>query len=97
MRKQTALLAALIAVSASAFADGDLRHYEANKAQYISYEKVGEVAAAKVGGTVEKVDFEYSKRRGAHFEVNVAGKDGKDYDVKVNAKTGEVISSEIDD
>lgn len=97
MKKQTALLAALLTVSAPAFADSDERHYQANKAQYISYEKAGEAAAAKVGGTVEQIDFEYSKRRGAYFEVEVRDQDGQEYEVEVDAKTGEILSSRQED
>lgn len=98
MNKYTAALAAaLLAVSAPALADEDERHYQANKHRYISYQKAGQIAATRVKGSVENVDFEYSKRRGAYFDVDVRGRDGRDYDVKVNARTGRIMSVRADD
>lgn len=90
---------ALMAVSAPALAD-DKRMYEQNRAQYITYEQAREIAMNKIktigGGTVEKsdVDFEYSKSRGAYFEVDVKDVNGRYWEVKVDAKTGEVLKIE---
>lgn len=94
VKKPAALLfaAALTAFAAPALADEDERHYHQNQGQYISYEQAAKIAADKVGGQAGEVDFEYSRVRGAYFEVEVFGRDGE-YDVVVDAKTGRVISA----
>ena len=49
-RKAVAVLlaTAFTAVSAPALSDGDYRHYEQNRAQYITHEKAAQIAVAKV-------------------------------------------------
>lgn len=96
-RKNIALVlaAGLMAASVPAFADNDELHYQQNRSQYISYEQAAKIAADKVGGRAGKVDFEYSRTKGAYFEVDVMGRDGE-YDVIIDAKTGRVISSQRD-
>ena len=93
------LAAVTFATAAPAFADDDdARHYQQNRAQYISYDKAAHAAVAHVGGGVaEDVDFEYSTRKGAYFDVDVRRNNGQEYKVKVNAKNGKIISSRLDD
>ncbi|UOP04336.2 PepSY domain-containing protein [Conchiformibius kuhniae] len=102
MLKSKTVLAALFAAfafgaAAPSFAGDDERYYEQNRAQFITYEKAAQTAVAHVGGGVATdVDFEHSVRKGTYFEVEVRGKDGREYDVKIDAKTGKVLSSKID-
>lgn len=79
----------------SAWADDDdyrPRHNQAqNKGNYISGQKAGQIARARVKNShVKKVEFDHDDRYGAVYEVElVAG--GAEYDVKINARTGKVI------
>ncbi|XXQ69214.1 PepSY domain-containing protein [Neisseriaceae bacterium B1] len=85
---------ALFAVSAPALADNDDLIYQQNSSQFITHEKARDVAIEAVGGGTVKdgdVDFEHSAKHGDYFEVEVLGKDGKEYDVKIDAKTGKVL------
>lgn len=70
------------------------------KDQYISQEQARDIALQRVGGGVVKerdVDFEHSRRYGTYYEVEVH-KDNMEYEVKVDAKSGKVLSvkKEID-
>lgn len=83
-------------VSAPALADDDYRYYEQNRSQFISHERAAEIANEAVGGgrvTDVEFDRDYS---GDHFEVEVIGKDGREYDVIIDAKSGKVLSKRID-
>ncbi|MFA9486241.1 PepSY domain-containing protein [Moraxella haemolytica] len=83
--------------TATASADEDRRIYQQNKAQYISHAKAGEIAKAHVKGTaVKQVEFDHDRMYGAHFDVEIITAQGE-YDVKVDAKSGKVISSKFDD
>ncbi|WFF38813.1 PepSY domain-containing protein [Moraxella nasibovis] len=95
----TALTLAATAITAApAMADDDARIYERNKAQYITHDKAGEIAKSHVNGSVvKKVEFDHSRRLGAHFDVDVITAQGVEYDVSVDAKTGKVLKSKIDD
>ena len=82
----------IMTVTAPAFADYDDYLYHKNQSQYISHEQAAQAAITQVtGGHAVDVDFEYNLWHGAHFDVEVYGKDGK-YDVTVDAKTGKVLS-----
>lgn len=60
--------------------------------QYISREQARNVALEKIGGgIVDDVDFEYSHRWGAYYEVEIY-KDNWEYEVKVDAVSGKVLS-----
>ena len=60
--------------------------------QYISREQALNVALEKIGGgIVDDVDFEYSRRWGAYYEVEIY-KDNWEYEVKVDAVSGKVLS-----
>ena len=93
------LFAALFAaVSTPALAGGDYLHYEQNRAQYITHEKAAQIAVAKVGGwQATEVEFDRSRNKPDHFDVDVRTANGQKYEVEVNAKTGAVISSKLDD
>lgn len=58
----------------------------------LSYEEISGKALAVVDGTVTKVEME-QKLRGAIFEVEVT-KDGVEYDLDMDAFTGEVLKKE---
>ena len=64
---------------------------------YISRAKAVAIAKARVGGgKVDTVDFERSRRHGAYYEIDIENRKG-DYEVRVNAQTGKVISVQRDD
>lgn len=86
------------AFAAPAMADDDMRIYEQNKAQYISLAKASKLAKAHIKGTsVKKVEFDHDHHLGAHFDVDVFNAKGVEYHVSVDAKTGKILKSEIDD
>lgn len=89
-----ALLLACIAGTVYASYDDDDRYYEQNRDKLISYEKARDIAAKEVGGYAEDVDFEYELGR-AVFEVDVR-KENQEYNVKIDAKTGKVLSARRD-
>ena len=93
------LFAALFAaVSTPALADGDSLHYEQNRASYITHEKAAQIAVAKVGGgQATEVEFDRSRNKPDHFDVDVRTANGQKYEVEVDAKTGAVLSSHLDD
>ncbi|MDO4433793.1 MAG: PepSY domain-containing protein [Alysiella sp.] len=81
-------------ISVPAMADNDERIYRENRNQYITHDKAREIAIESVGGGYVKhddVDFEYNRQYGAHFEVEVHGQDGREYEIKIDAKTGKVL------
>ena len=86
------------AISAPALAGGDYLHYEKNRAQYITHGKAAQIAVAKVGGgQATDVEFDRSRNKPDHFDVDVRMANGQKYEVKVDAKTGAVLSSHLDD
>ena len=92
------LSAAFVAVSAPALAGGDYLHYEKNRASYITHEKAAQIAVAKVGGgQATDVEFDRSRNKPDHFDMDVRMANGQKYEVKVDAKTGAVLSSKLDD
>ena len=92
------LATAFTAVSAPALADGDSLHYEQKRASYITHEKAAQIAVAKVGGgQATEVEFDRSRNKPDHFDVDVRTANGQKYEVEVDAKTGAVLSSQLDD
>lgn len=93
-----AILLATTALSAPAFADDDERYYHQNRQQLISYEKASEAAVQRVGGGyVKDVEFEYKRRsQQSYFDVEIVDKNGNEFDVRVDAKTGKVLYSKRD-
>lgn len=61
--------------------------------RYISRQKAGQIAKSRVkGSSVRSIDFDRNDDgRGAVYEVELNSPRGQ-YDVKINAKTGAVIS-----
>ena len=49
------------------------------------------------GGQATDVEFDRSRNKPDHFDVNVHTANGQKYEVKVDAKTGAVLSSKLDD
>ncbi|MBH5329490.1 PepSY domain-containing protein [Eikenella sp. S3360] len=93
----SALLAALFA-AAPAFADGDQLHYERNRQSYISHERAAQIAVSAVGGgQATEVEFDRSRTKPDHFDVDVRAADGRKHEVEIDAKTGSVLSNRLDD
>ncbi|MDO4998210.1 MAG: PepSY domain-containing protein [Neisseria sp.] len=97
MKKLTSaiLAATTLFAAAPAFADGDYRYYEQNRAKFITHEMAAQKAVAAVGnGQAGDVEFDRDFR-GDVFEVEVYGNDGE-WDVVIDAKTGKVLSKKRD-
>ena len=93
------MTATLMAVAAPAMADNDDHHYRQNSSQYITHEQASKAAVSAVGsGYAKEVDFEYKPHRNnaAYFDVEVQTNTGSEYKVIVDAKTGKVLSKQID-
>lgn len=93
------MAAVLVLLAATpALAGEDQRYYEANRSQFISYEQAARIAVGHIGdGTAVEVDFDHEEHQGSYFEVDVRAADGREYDVKIDARTGKVWSSKLDD
>lgn len=71
----------------------DDRHFEQH---YISHEKAASIALKafenryKTKGFVEDVDFEH-KFSGDFYDVDIEDQRGRDYEARIDAKTGKVI------
>lgn len=75
----------------------DRAYYEQNKASLISQDKASAIATAHIkNSTVIKTDFEYDDGV-AYYEVKVKDAQGSRHEVVVDAKTGQVLDSELDD
>lgn len=57
---------------------------------FISPDQAGRAALARVGGRVKDVDFDYDDGY-PHYDVEII-KNGREYDVKVDARSGRVRS-----
>lgn len=102
-----ALSALLLAAPAAADNDWDdgyrHSHYKAKKSGkksrqrqgFISPDQAGRAALARVGGRVKDVDFDYDDGY-PHYDVEII-KNGREYDVKVDARSGRVRSVRRDD
>lgn len=91
-------LSTSVLFAASAMADDDARIYEQNKNQYITHAKASKIAKSHVKGVrVNKVDFDHDNRFGAHFNVEVVANGGAKYEVAIDAVSGKVLHSEIED
>lgn len=83
------------AIHSGAQAD-DLAKYQGKT---ISIEEAAKIAGDHVGGTVIEVDFDdsdSSNQGKAVFEVEVV-KDGVEHEVKLDAETGAIVKTKIDD
>lgn len=93
---KTVLVAALTTLGVSAWAGDKHAHEQAlsQTGEYISYEKAREIAVNQVGGSnvrVDDVELDRNRRHGVYYEVELQ-KDLLEYSVKVDAKTGKVLS-----
>lgn len=59
-------------------------------------EKCMKAALAKHPGKVVSLEAEIEKGRGAIYEFDIVGTDGKEWEVECEAKTGKVYEEEID-
>lgn len=72
------------------------KHFEQHHQHYISHEKAANIALTafeskyRTKGIVEDVDFEH-KFSGDYYEVEIEDQRGRDYEVRIDAKTGKVI------
>jgi len=83
--------------SAPALADDDDAYYARHRKQFITHERAAQIARQAVkGGRVTSVEFDH-EARDDHFDVDVRMANGQKYEVKVDAKTGAVLSSHLDD
>ncbi|MBQ9619941.1 MAG: PepSY domain-containing protein [Neisseriaceae bacterium] len=72
------------------------QYFEQNNQNYISHQKAAEIALQafekkyRKKGFVEDVDFEH-KLHGNYYEVEIEDGRDRDYEVRVDAKTGKVL------
>ena len=77
------------------------RHFEQHQQHYISREKAASIALKafegkyRIKGVVEDVEFKH-KYSGDYYEVEIEDRRDKDYEVRVDAKTGKVLSIKRD-
>lgn len=93
------LLAACFAAGlfGAAHADDDQRYYERHRSQFISYEKAAAIVARAVkGGVVLELEFDHD-RRGDHFDAEVRAANGRKYEIKIDARSGKILSKRLDD
>lgn len=88
MNKKLVITAISALVSVSAYAD----HHTHNGPM----EKCLKAALAKHPGKVLSLEAEIEKGRGAIYEFDISGLDGKEWEVECEAKTGKVFEEEID-
>ena len=70
-------------------------HADLAKAQITLEQAVGSALGQHPGGKATKAELESKKGR-AYFDVEVATADQKVFDVKIDAGTGKVLSSQLD-
>ena len=110
MKFKHTLIAALSAfallAAGPAFADDDdyrprySQSYKAERSKYahgryIGHAQAGRAALARVGGRVKDIDFDRDDGY-PHYDVEIV-KRGREYKVKVDARTGRVVSVRRDD
>lgn len=88
MRRNLFILSLLTLFSINAYAD----HHTHNGPM----EKCMKAALAKHPGKVVSLEAEIEKGRGAIYEFDIVGTDGKEWEVECEAKTGKVFEEEID-
>ena len=83
--------------SAPALADDDDAYYARHRKQFITHERAAQIARQAVkGGRVTSVEFDH-EARDDHFDVDVRTADGREYDVKIDARSGKVRYVKRDD
>lgn len=89
---QKLLLMTVCCLPALAMAD-DMAEmaYKAKQLELISPEEAVEIATREKPGLVDDVDLENRQFFGGwDYEIEIDGRDGKEWDVYINAETGEV-------
>ncbi len=93
-----ALAAMAITATPPAVADED--HVAARRlresGEILSLEKIAEHARSAKAGEILETEFEQKKGRYI-YEVEILDKDGQVWELKLDAKTGDLIKMEIDD
>ncbi|MFC2407066.1 MAG: PepSY domain-containing protein [Cardiobacterium sp.] len=90
-------VAAFVFAISPAHADDDRDYYQQHRRQFISYEKAASIAARAVkGGVVTDLEFDHD-RRGDHFDAEVRDASGHEYEIKIDARSGKVLSKQRDD
>jgi uncharacterized membrane protein YkoI len=96
----TAAVCALLAPSAPQSAASDIDHVAARKLQesgeILPLEKITERARAEKPGRVLEAELEYKKGRYV-YEVEILDERGQVWELKLDARTGNLIKVEIDD
>lgn len=100
----TVAATALLGISAPALAHhdghgdddhGHAAHQHNKQDKIISRAQAEKAALARVGGKITDIDLEHDDGR-PHYDVEIV-KNGQEYKVVVDARTGRVISSRRDD
>lgn len=97
--KVTALTIALGFLSSHALADDDLHEMEAATKQFglISMDEAKAKALAARPGLVKEVELDNRKyAKGWDYEFEIVDADGTEWDVDIDAKTGEVVRNKRD-
>ncbi|MDO4643279.1 MAG: PepSY domain-containing protein [Cardiobacteriaceae bacterium] len=93
----SAVIAVCTFITIPTFADDDHQYYKQHQDQYISYEKAREIASTAVSsGNVHDLEFDHDSD-GDHFDAEVRDANGHKYEVKIDAKSGKILSSQLDD
>lgn len=74
---------------------GHAAHQHSKQDKIISRAQAEKAALARVGGKITDIDLEHDNGR-PHYDVEIV-KNGQEYKVVVDARTGRVISSRRDD
>jgi peptidase propeptide and YPEB domain protein len=83
--------------SAPALAGDDDAYYARHRKQFITHERAAQIARQAVKGRcVTSVEFDH-EARDDHFDVDVRTADGREYDVKIDARSGKVRYVKRDD
>lgn len=96
MKKAVLFISCLLPVAAMADDMAEMA-YKAKQLELISPEEAVEIATQEKPGLVDDVDLENRQFFGGwDYEIEIDGRDGKEWDVYINAETGEVRKSRRD-
>ena len=83
----TAVLSIVAAAGAAAFSYGLFAP--------VSGKQAAASAIAQIGGFAKEVEYEYKPHIGGRYQVEVAGQDGREYEVLVSAESGQVQTVQL--
>ncbi len=83
----TAILGIAAAAGAAAFAYGLFAP--------VSGQQAAASAAAQIGGFAKEVEYEYKPHIGGRYQVEVIGRDNREYEVLVSAENGQVQAVQL--